>query len=56
MNDKRSIPEPQKYWTNGKDLGRRSTHLLSYGEKNGKTYVFPEVQEENGELKWFDWP
>lgn len=56
MNDKRSIPEPQKYWENGKDSGRRSTHILAYGEKNGKTYVFPEVQEENGELKWFDWP
>lgn len=55
-NDKRSIPEPQKHWENGKDSGRRSTHILSYGEKNGKTYVFPEVQEENGELKWFDWP
>jgi hypothetical protein len=42
-NDRRSIPEPQKYWKDGKDSGRRSTHLLAYGEKDGKTYVFPEV-------------
>ena len=55
-NDRRSIPEPQKYWKNGQNSGLRSTHILSYGEKDGKTYVFPEVQEENGELKWFDWP
>ena len=53
-NDKRSIDEPQKYWTNGEDSGKKSTHLLSYGESDGKYYVFPEVQEDNGKLKWFE--
>ena len=53
-NDTRSIPEPQKYWKDGKDTGRKSTHLLATAETDGKYYVYPEVQEENGELKWFE--
>lgn len=53
-SDTRNIPEPQKYWKDGIDSGKRSTHLLATGEADGKYYVYPEVQEENGELKWFE--
>lgn len=44
--DTRSIQVPgEKY---------PSTHLLSYGESDGKTYVFPQVMEDNdGNLKWY---
>lgn len=30
--------------------GTHATHLLSYGEADGKFYVFPKVQEVNGNL------
>lgn len=36
--------------------GTVSSHMLGYAEADGKTYVFPQVQEINGKLKYFsDW-
>ena len=50
-NDERSIPlimeDGKKY---------HGTHLLSYGERNGKTYVFPEIQDFDGDLIRLNWP
>lgn len=37
----------------GKD-GQVMSHMLSYAEANGKTYVFPQVQEIDNNLKYFD--
>lgn len=32
----------------------KSTHLLGWGESDGKVFVYPEVMEdENGNLKWY---
>ena len=50
-NDERSIPlimeDGKKY---------HGTHLLSYGERDGKTYVFPEIQDFDGDLIRLNWP
>lgn len=50
-NDNRNIPlimeDGKKY---------HGTHLLSYGEKDGKTYVFPEIQDFDGDLIRINWP
>ena len=44
--DRRSIQVPGQ-----KD---KSTHLLGWGESDGKIFVYPEVMEdENGNLKWY---
>ena len=37
----------------GKD-GQVMSHVLGYAEANGKTYVFPQVQEIDNNLKYFD--
>lgn len=50
-NDERSIPLIMK---DGKK--HPGTHLLSYGEVDGKTYVFPEIQDIDGDLIRINWP
>lgn len=50
-NDERSIPLIME---DGKK--HHGTHLLSYGEHNGKTYVFPEIQDFDGDLIRLNWP
>lgn len=36
--------------------GQFGTHLLGYGEIDGKTYVYPQIQDVDGNLKYFnDW-
>lgn len=37
----------------GKD-GQVMSHVLGYAEDNGKTYVYPQVQEIDNNLKYFD--
>lgn len=37
----------------GKD-GQVMSHILGYAEDNGKTYVYPQVQEIDNNLKYFD--
>ena len=37
----------------GKD-GQVMSHVLGYADDNGKTYVFPQVQEIDNNLKYFD--
>lgn len=37
----------------GKD-GQVMSHVLGYADANGKTYVFPQVQEIDNNLKYFD--
>lgn len=50
-NDERSIPlimeDGKKY---------HGTHMLTYGERDGKTYVFPEIQDFDGDLIRINWP
>lgn len=50
-NDERTIPlimeDGKKHY---------GTHLLSYGERDGKTYVFPEIQDFDGDLIRLNWP
>lgn len=50
-NDERTIPLVME---DGKKY--HGTHLLSYGEKDGKTYVFPEIQDFDGDLIRINWP
>ena len=50
-NDERSIPLIME---DGKK--HHGTHLLSYGEHKGKTYVFPEIQDFDGDLIRLNWP
>ena len=50
-NDERSIPLIME---DGKK--HHGTHLLSYGERDGKTYVFPEIQDFDGDLIRLNWP
>lgn len=38
------------------ETGEDMSHMLGYFEQDGKTYVFPQVQEIDGQLKYFeDW-
>ena len=50
-NDERSIPLIME---DGKK--HHGTHLLTYGERDGKTYVFPEIQDFDGDLIRLNWP
>lgn len=45
-NDERTIPIGDSY----------GTHLLGYGEIDGKTIVFPEIQDINGNLQRLEFP
>ena len=50
-NDERTIPLIME---DGKK--HHGTHMLAYGEKDGKTYVFPEIQDFDGDLIRINWP
>lgn len=50
-NDERNIPLIME---DGKK--HHGTHLLTYGERDGKTYVFPEIQDFDGDLIRLNWP
>ena len=45
--------EPTLRTIPGKD-GQVMSHVLGYAEDNGKTYVYPQVQEIDNKLKYFD--
>ena len=47
------LKEPTLRTIPGKD-GQVMSHALSYAEADGKTYVFPQVQEIDNKLKYFD--
>lgn len=47
------LNEPTLRTIPGKD-GQVMSHVLGYADANGKTYVFPQVQEIDNNLKYFD--
>ena len=47
------LKEPTLRTIPGKD-GQVMSHALGYAEANGKTYVYPQVQEIDNKLKYFD--
>jgi len=48
------ILQPDKYQSLDLGNGQTASHLMAYGEADGKYFVFPTVMMDNGKLKQFD--